>query len=123
MKKTTLWAKSLAVFVGGIFMATGQSTDKKPVADKKQVKVQKRTIMDQFEPNYVKPVEERIALKEKRIATQQQAKKILDTLDISERKRRRLMRELRRSPFSERVQKTILAETEFEDEIEDKPRD
>jgi len=104
-------------------MATGQSTDKKPVADKKQVKVQKRTIMDQFEPNYVKPVEERIALKEKRIATQQQAKKILDTLDISERKRRRLMRELRRSPFSERVQKTILAETEFEDEIEDKPRD
>ena len=122
MKKTTLWVKSLTLLLGGVFMASGQSTDKKLVADKKQVKVQKRTLMDQFEPSYVKSVEERVALKEKRIAKQQQAKKILDTMDISERKRRRLMRELRRSPFSERVQKTILVETKFEDEIEDRPR-
>lgn len=119
MKKTTLWVKSLTLLLGGVFMATGQSTNNKPVVDKKPVKVQKRTLMDQFEPNYVKSVEERVALKEKRIATQQQAKKILDTMDISERKRRRLMRELRRSPFSERIQKTILVETKFEDEIED----
>jgi hypothetical protein len=116
MKKTTILAKSLVVFVGGIFMATAQSTANKPI------KVQKRTLMDKFEPDLVKPVDERIALKEKRIASQQQTKKILDTLDISDRKRRRLMRELRRSPFSERIQKTILAETEFEDEIDNNPK-
>ncbi len=116
MKKTTLWAKSLVVFVGGIFMATAQSTEKTPV------KVQKRTLMNKFEPDYVKPVDERIALKEKRIATQRKTKKILDTLDISDRKRRRLIRELKRSPFSERIHKTILAETKFEDEIDENPK-
>lgn len=116
MKKTTIWAIGLAFFVCGIFNATAQTSDKKPV------KVQKRTLMDKFEPDYVKPVDERIALKERRIAKQRRTKKILDTLNISNRKRRKLMRELKRSPFSDRINKTILAETKFEDEIKDKPK-
>jgi len=116
MKKTTIWAIGLAFFVCGIFNATAQTSDQKPV------KVQKRTLMDKFEPDYVKPVDERIALKERRIAKQRRTKKILDTLNISNRKRRKLMRELKRSPFSDRINKTILAETKFEDEIKDKPK-
>jgi hypothetical protein len=87
--------------------------------ENKELKVQKRTLMGQFEPTLVKPVEERVALKEKRIAYQRTTKRMLDTLDISDRKRRKLMRELRKSPFSDRITKTILAETEFEDEVKD----
>jgi len=116
MKKKTLLAKSLVLSVCGIFMATAQS------AEKDTIKVQKRTIMDKFEPDYVKPEDERIALKKKRITTQREAKKIIDSLDISERKRRKLIRELKYNPFSERIQKTILVETEYEDKIEDTPK-
>lgn len=111
MKNRTILAFCLFLFVGGIFFVTAQTTSKK------EIKVLKRTLIGQFEPDYVIPVDERIALKEKRIAKQRHTKRILDTLDISDRKRRKLMRELKRSPFSERITKTILAETEFQDEI------
>ncbi len=98
---------------GGMFLVVAQT------AKKKDIKVQKRTLMGQFEPDMVKPVEERIALKERRITHQRITKRILDTLDISDRKRRKLMRELRKSPFSGRIAKTILAGTEFEEDLKD----
>ena len=116
MKNNGILALSLLLFVAGSYLMVGQSTDKI------EIKVQKRTLVGLFEPDYVIPVEERIALKESRIAHQRTTKRILDTLDISDAKRRKLMRELRRSPFSERIAKTILAETEFQDEIEESPQ-
>ncbi|UWX56471.1 hypothetical protein NYZ99_09950 [Maribacter litopenaei] len=61
------------------------------------------------------PPSDRLALKEERIAYQRQAKLILDTLDISDRKRRRLLKELRRNPFSKNLDKIIMAESHFED--------
>lgn len=103
----------MILLFGGMSLVVAQSSTKK------EIKIQKRTLVGQFEPDLVKPVEERAALKEKRITHQRTTKRILDTLDISDRKRRRLMRELRKSPFSERIAKTILAETEFEDEIKE----
>lgn len=116
MKNKTLLAFCLFFFVAGSFLMLGQATKKK------EVMVQKRTLVGQFEPAYVIPVEDRIALKEKRISKQHRTKRILDTLDISDRKRRKLMRELKRSPFSDRITKTILAETKFQDEIEKTPK-
>ena len=80
--------------------------------------VQKRTLMNKFEPAYVKSYEERLELKDKRIAKQKMTKRILDTLSISDRKRRKLMRELKRSPFSKRIDEVIMAKTHFED-VED----
>ncbi|WP_289644644.1 hypothetical protein [Maribacter aestuarii] len=60
-----------------------------------------------------------LLLKKKRIAHQRTTKRMLDTLDISDRKRRKLTRELRKSPFSDRITRTILAETDFEDDVKD----
>lgn len=71
--------------------------------------------MDQFAPELVPSASERLALKKDRIAHQENTKMILDTLDISNRKRRRLLRELKRNPFSEHLHKIIMAETHFED--------
>ena len=113
MKIRSRLKSCLFLFFGGTFLILGQT------ATNEEVKVQKRTLMGQFEPTLVKTVEERVALKEKRIAHQRTTKRMLDTLDISDRKRRQLMRELRKSPFSDRITRTILAETEFEDEIKD----
>lgn len=104
---------ALMVLACGIFSMSGQE------AAKKEVTVEKYTLMGQFEPDYVLPVDQRIKLKKNRITHQRQTKKILDTLDISDRKRRRLIRELKRSPFSEKVQNVITAETQFEDSADD----
>ena len=104
----------ISLLLGGTLLVVSQTKEKN------EIKVQKRTLVEQFEPDLVKPVEERVALKERRITHQRTTKRILDTLDISDRKRRKLMRELRRSPFSERIAKTILAETEFEDDIDER---
>ena len=115
MKNNGILALSLVLFLMSISTVSGQTTDTK------EIKVQKRTLVEKFEPDFVIPIEERIALKERRIIQQRTTKRILDTLDISDRKRRKLIRELRRSPFSERIAKTILAETEFQDEISEVP--
>lgn len=109
MKTYTLGTCFLAFLLLGIYDVSAQEKEKKTIA------VQKYTIMDQFEPDLVKPVSERLELKEQRIAHQKNTKKILDTLDISDRKRRRLLRELKRNPFSEHLDKIIMAESHFED--------
>lgn len=83
--------------------------------EKKNIKVQKHTVMEKFEPELVIPVEDRIQLKEDRIVELKRTKELLDTLSISKRKRRRLMRDLRRSPvFSDRLNK-VIAENKFEE--------
>ncbi|SDL24186.1 hypothetical protein SAMN04488514_101126 [Kriegella aquimaris] len=81
---------------------------------KKDVSVQKHTLMERFEPDLMVPLEERIALKKQRIADAQRTRALLDTLDISERKRQKLLNDLKESPFSNRLSKTI-ADSKFED--------
>lgn len=89
-----------------------------PKAIKKNIKVQKYTILEQFEEELVVPVEERIQLKEDRIVKYIRTKELLDTVDISKSKRRKLMRDLRRSPiYSERLNR-VIADTKFEDDID-----
>ncbi|WP_158657197.1 hypothetical protein [Maribacter cobaltidurans] len=109
MKFLSLKKCILACTLCGILMVSAQDKETKTIL------VQKHTIMDQFAPELVTPVSERLELKQQRIAHQRNTRKILDTLDISERKRRRLLKELQRSPFSERLDKIIMAETHFED--------
>ena len=76
------------------------------------VKVKKYTIMEQYEPELVLSVNERVRLKKKRIATIKRRKGILDTLDISERRRERLLKALLKDPFSDKLNKAV-AEIEF----------
>jgi len=65
-------------------------------------------LLTKFEPGFQESNEERMAeIRRKRA--------ILDTLDISERKRRRLLKDLYKNQISERLSKALLADTEFED--------
>lgn len=72
--------------------------------------------MGKFEKEYVLPVEERIALKEQRITYQRSIKKQLDSIDLSDKKRARILRQLKRNPFSDKTQKSIYANLELENE-------
>lgn len=80
-------------------------------------KIKKRTLLTKFESDYVLSVSERIALKQSRIAHQYRTKELLDTLDISDRKRKRLIKELKRNPFSNRIQDIIAEKTALEDTL------
>jgi len=84
--------------------------------EKNEIKVQKHTVMERFEPEMVISVEDRIQLKQDRIVELRRTKELLDTLSISKRQRRKLLRDLRRSPvFSERLNK-VIAENIFEED-------
>ncbi len=82
--------------------------------DSKEPKVQKHTIMEQFEPELMGTAENRIDLKKKRIALAEHRRSVLDTLDISDRKRRKLMWDLENSPYSDCLNRTM-ADIKFED--------
>ncbi len=71
--------------------------------------------MEQYDPDMVISVEERIRLKEERYYELLRRKSIIDTLDISKHKKRKLLRDLYRSPFSNRLSKAIV-ETNFEED-------
>ena len=73
--------------------------------------------MEKFEPNLVIPADERKRRKEEQKKLIAHRRSILDTLDISKRRRQRLLRELNTNPFSDRINRTF-AEIEFEDEPE-----
>ena len=90
------------------------------MAPKKELKVRKHTVLGQYEPEMVIPADERLQLKSDRLATIKKKRKIIDTLDISDRKRRQLLKELYRSPFTYKWDKVIATiEAEDEEDVED----
>jgi hypothetical protein len=96
--------------VGAIgFSQQGQNNQ-----DKKGLSVQKRTTLEQFESDLVIPPEDRMKLKKARVFAIQKRLEMMDTLNISDRQRRRLLKELYRSPFSDEWNK-VLAGLEFEE--------
>lgn len=82
---------------------------------KQEIKVKKKTVMEQYEPGMILTADDRIKLKKERIATIQMRREIIDTLDISDRKRRRLLKELYETPHSDHWEK-LLADIEFEED-------
>lgn len=129
MKTKIAWALMLCLLCIGLNSLSAQEMKEVIVSGKierdikkeqeesiKKIKTPERTIISIFAPDLVIPVEERIAQKKRRIVEMYRKKEILDTLDISERKRKRLMRDLRRTPFSDRLLKATVVETKFEDE-------
>lgn len=103
----------LALFVvfGTFTLAAQDST----IVIAKNMKVKKRTVLERFDTDMVKSAEERTAMKEARLAKVKKLVSILDTFDISERRRDKIFRDLIQSPFSDRVSK-IIVELKFEDE-------
>ncbi len=65
-------------------------------------------ILTKFEPDFQNSNKERMAdIRHKRA--------ILDTMDLSDRKRRRLLKDLYKNGVSERLQKVLMTDTKFED--------
>ncbi len=79
--------------------------------------VKKYTVMELYEPDLILSVAERKQLKEKRQHSIAVKKRILDTLDISERRRQRLLKALDKNPFSNGLNRAM-AEIEFVDDTE-----
>ncbi len=109
MKKLALW--------GGVFMCLflGMNTAVAQNSDTVSAKVNKRPLLNQFESDYVLTASERIALKQSRIAYQYRVKEILDSVEISDRKRKRLLLELKRNPFSEKIKEAVAEYTLIEE--------
>jgi hypothetical protein len=100
----------------------GQQTTKS--VSTKKIKVKKHTVLAQYEPELVTSADERMRLKTERLQTIKERRLIIDTLDISDRKRKKLLKELYRSPFSYKWDKVIAEiQGEFEDEDEYKEED
>ena len=87
-------------------------------SESKEVRVKKHTVLAQYEPELVVPAEERLQLKNDRLNTIRERRAIIDTLQLSDRKRRKLLKELYRSPFSYHWDK-VIADIEAEEEGDD----
>lgn len=77
------------------------------------MKVKKKTVMEQYEPDLVLTVDDRIRLKKERIALLQRRRQIIDTLDITDRRKRKLLKELYNSPTSDKW-KRVIADIQFQ---------
>ncbi|WP_273275010.1 hypothetical protein [Maribacter polysiphoniae] len=109
MKKNTLTVVGFLFFVLGTNHIMAQ--EYKPSAQE----VKKHTVMEMYEPDLVLSVAERKQLKEKRENSIALRKRILDTLDISERRRERLLKVLNKNPFSNEMNKAM-ADIDFIEE-------
>lgn len=99
----------------GFFLVDGNAQSKESDTLGKKLKVEKWTVLEEYEPDMILSAEDRMALKKKRFVEVKRRKNILDTMDISDRKRKRLLRDLYKNPYSDRLMKT-LADTQFEDD-------
>jgi hypothetical protein len=106
---------AVILLVMGFFLVDVNAQSKENDTLGKKLKVEKWTILEEYEPDMILSAEDRIGLKKKRIVEAKRRKGILDTMDISDRKRKKLLRDLYKNPFSDRLMKT-LADTKFEDE-------
>jgi len=124
MKTFKIWAVALCFIGAGILSAQETNNEEKIELQNKKhkeesinnIEIAKHSEMSKFEPDYVASPEERVEQKKQRIVEAYRQKSILDTLDISDRKRKKLIRDLSDSPFSDRLSKAVIVETKFEDE-------
>ncbi|NNK17629.1 MAG: hypothetical protein HKP49_00590 [Maribacter sp.] len=101
-----------------LFTDSMGAQEKQPEQGSISPNAEKYTLMEQFEPELVLSVAERVRLKKERKAVIKRRRGILNTLDISEKRRQRLIKALLKNPFSNKLNRAV-AEIEFvEDEIE-----
>ncbi|TMM57266.1 hypothetical protein FEE95_12325 [Maribacter algarum] len=127
MKTSRIWTLSLCAFFFASASIYGQqsisepATVKKTVSlkiDKSNVKVQRHTVMSRFEPEIASTEEKRLEKRHNRIAETERKLSIIDTLDISKRRKKALLRDLEYTPFSDRLNKATLVDTKFEESTE-----
>lgn len=113
MKNSLRWRTFMLLFI----FVTSNLAAQKVVVSQKELKVKRHTKMQQFEPDLVISANDRLAIKKKRKEETQRKLMMIDTMDISERKRRKLLKDLVRTPYSTRLAKaTAIVDTRFEDD-------
>lgn len=88
--------------------------DTAPNTTKKEVEVQRYTVMEQFATENMFTVEERKQKRLAHLAEIEKLKRALDTMDISRRKKRKILADLINKPYSDRVNQAM-AEISFEE--------
>ena len=106
MKFLALLFYSLCLFLL-IGVTDLKAQDSIAIPTKDELKVRERTVLGQFESNLVLSAEERLKKKLERKELIAKRHAIIDTLDISERRRKRLLKELFNSPFTTRWEKVV----------------
>jgi len=132
MKISRIWTLGLCAFLFGTASVMAQQETSKPETvkrtatlkiDKSKVSVQRHTVMSKFDTEIASSEEDRMEKRQNRIAETERKLSILDTLDISERKRKALLRDLKYTPYTNRLNKATLADTKFEEETSDNNND
>jgi hypothetical protein len=99
----------LKALLAGIWLTTALLSAQADPSDTTQLdlQVKRYTLMQQYAPDLVVPADERIRMKEERITTVRYREAVIDTLDIPGWKKRKLLRELYRTPFSDEWDKVF----------------
>lgn len=110
MKITTIWVFTL-LLVGCTYNLAAQEGTKNVVSKNQNLEEEEGPIIYKFEPSYVTSEEKRKReLKENRA--------MIDSLDISDRKRRKLLKKLFSNDFSKYLSEIVTVKNEFEDSEE-----
>ncbi|WP_430966793.1 hypothetical protein [Spongiimicrobium sp. 2-473A-2-J] len=118
MKASTLRTYLLCLFVfGGLQLSAQESKSKSPSKTSEEIQVEKRTLMERFEPKMVVSVEQRIQMKKDRKAEMARALEMLDTMDIKARKRQRLLKDLHKNSFTSKLYRAMV-EAQYSDQDE-----
>ena len=107
--------RAVIVLVMVFFWEGGSAQSVKKDTLGKKLKVEKWTVLEKYEPDMILSAKDRMDMKKKRIVETKIRRDFLDTLDIPDRKRKKLLKDLYKNPFSERLLKT-LADAKFGDE-------
>ena len=119
MKFKSSFFSHFPTLVLGLISIPLAAQEKIPFDNDGLIKVKKRTILEMYEPGLVLPAEERLQLKKDHLAQLKERKEIIDTMNISTRKRKQLLKELYRSPFDDKWNKVITTIQTEEEENED----
>ncbi len=106
----------LPVLTIGLFFLdclTGFAQTETVTIPKKEIKVQRLTLMERYEPDMVLSVEDRLRKKKERYALVEQQRRTIDTLHITDRKKKKLIHMIHYSPYSDRLAKIV--DTRFEE--------
>ena len=90
----------LGFAMAGLYGVHAQEGDPEPT-------VRIHTVMERYAPEYVLPPEERRRLKSERREDIASRRAVIDTLDIPRRKKRRLLRELYHTPFTDEYREVL----------------
>lgn len=110
MKKSLLLPCLILTFLCAIGTALGQDTKKSSakVSESSLEEEEEGPTMFKFEPDY-------LDTKQKRREEMARTRSIIDTLKISDTRRRKLLRDLYKNGVTKRLSKILVAETKFED--------